>query len=165
MKFHSRFTKIGRMLKACVPNFSLFRPNFRSTTCLFEFAFCNQPLTIVDQYPDFVIVFFAFLSSFICIFYSRSFCNLSNLSISGTFLCRTINNISCCTIYFLPLVYILHIFFIVLHYILQICKKLQEKKTFQRIVEKSFSHILLNHKAFNRTAGYGHYRVLYQRHF
>ena len=44
-------------------------------------------------------------------------------------------------------------------------KKLQEKKTFQRIVEKSFSHILLNHKAFNRTAGYGHYRVLYQRHF
>ena len=49
--------------------------------------------------------------------------------------------------------------------ILQICKKLQEKKTFQRIVEKSFSHILLNHKAFNRTAGYGHYRVLYQRHF
>ena len=114
---------------------------------------------------NFVVVFFAFLSSFICIFYSRSFCNLSNLSISGTFLCRTINNISCCTIYFLPLVYILHIFFIVLHYILQICKKLQEKKTFQRIVEKSFSHILLNHKAFNRTAGYGHYRVLYQRHF
>ena len=44
-------------------------------------------------------------------------------------------------------------------------KKPQEKKTFQQIVEKSFSHILLNHKAFNRTAGYGHYRVLYQRHF
>lgn len=44
-------------------------------------------------------------------------------------------------------------------------QKLQEKKTFQRIVEKSFSHILLNHKAFNRIAGYGHYRVLYQRHF
>ena len=49
--------------------------------------------------------------------------------------------------------------------ILQICKKPLEKKTFQQIVEKSFSHILLNHKAFNRTAGYGHYRVLYRHHF